>query len=304
MTAPVEVGAGAALRVLLGAAIDYAGLFPPAGLRMPDAVRNYAAYRSSTDAWALGRFIVPASRLRELSDAASDLLPPPGARAPWRVGVLISSDVAGDLLEVDAFHTRHPGSATVDAVELKAATPALVEQALDLTTRGETYVEVPIGDDAEPMVEAIARVGARAKIRTGGTTPDAFPTSGQVARFIAACARYRVPFKATAGLHHPVCGSYPLTYAPGSESASMFGFLNVLLSGVLALELSSGTVLEELLRESDPRAFRVADDGVRWRDLLLSTERVAYARANAVAGFGSCSFEEPLSELRAVELLP
>jgi hypothetical protein len=303
MTAPAEVGAGGALRALLGAAIDYAGLFPPAALPMTDAARNYAAYRSSSDAWALGRFIVPASRLRELSDAAIDLLPPAGARAPWRVGALISSDIAGDLLEIDAFHTRHAGSAMVDSMEFKAATPALVEQALYLTTRGETYVEVPVGDDAEAMVEAIARVGARAKIRTGGVTADAFPTSGQVVRFITACARCRIQFKATAGLHHPVCGSYPLTYAPDSESVRMFGFLNVLLAGVLVLDLGSATVLDELLHESDPQAFRVTDEGIRWRDLLLSRERVAYARANSVAGFGSCSFEEPLSELRAVELL-
>ncbi len=48
-----------ALRPLLSGLIDYAGLFPPAAVSMADAVANYAAYRTSADAWALGRFVLP-----------------------------------------------------------------------------------------------------------------------------------------------------------------------------------------------------------------------------------------------------
>ena len=55
-----------ALRTLLAGAIDYAGLFPPAALDMPEAARNYAAYRAGPHAWALGRFIVPSARLNEV----------------------------------------------------------------------------------------------------------------------------------------------------------------------------------------------------------------------------------------------
>ena len=53
---------------LLDALIDYAGLFPPAGLGMREAVRNYATNREGPYSWALARFICPASRLRELHD--------------------------------------------------------------------------------------------------------------------------------------------------------------------------------------------------------------------------------------------
>src|SRR5664279_1177222 len=58
-----------ALRTLLAGLIDYAGMFPPAGFDMADAARNYAAYRTGTHAWALGRFILPAARLDEADPA-------------------------------------------------------------------------------------------------------------------------------------------------------------------------------------------------------------------------------------------
>jgi hypothetical protein len=53
------------VRILLAHAIDYAGLFPPAGLAMDASVRNYEAYRLGPDSWALGRFVVPLARAGE-----------------------------------------------------------------------------------------------------------------------------------------------------------------------------------------------------------------------------------------------
>ena len=44
---PAGVNMHASLRILMEGLIDYAGLFPPASLDMPTAVRNYAAYRKS-----------------------------------------------------------------------------------------------------------------------------------------------------------------------------------------------------------------------------------------------------------------
>src|SRR5260370_29613436 len=55
-----------ALRELLRGLIDYAGLFPPSALDMPEAVSNYRAYRSGPHAWMLGRFVVPAARVADV----------------------------------------------------------------------------------------------------------------------------------------------------------------------------------------------------------------------------------------------
>ena len=46
----------------------------------------------------------------------------------------------------------------------------------------------------------------------------AFPATGDLLRFLRAASAHRVPFKATAGLHHPLRAEYRLTYEPDSPS--------------------------------------------------------------------------------------
>jgi hypothetical protein len=62
-----------AIEPFLNRLIDYAGLFPPAGLDMLTSTRNYACYRSGKYAWALGRLIVPVARLTEFSAALMEV---------------------------------------------------------------------------------------------------------------------------------------------------------------------------------------------------------------------------------------
>ena len=80
----------------------------------------------------------------------------------------------------------------------------------------ERYIELPIGDDTDTLLDAVSRVGCYAKVRTGGITPDRFPSARDVARVISGCQARRVPFKATAGLHHPVRSVFSVT---GREDA-------------------------------------------------------------------------------------
>ena len=75
-------------RALLEGLVDYAGLFPPAALSMEDAVAEYARWRRSPEAWMLGRFVLPAARLRDLARDADAHLPEPGAGEPWRLSAL------------------------------------------------------------------------------------------------------------------------------------------------------------------------------------------------------------------------
>ena len=116
-------------------------------------------------------------------------------------------------------------------VELKAGSPRDVSHAADLLDRRfDTYMEVPSPAAAGDILAAIAGTKAKAKVRTGGVTREAFPSSADVVGFIAGCVAHGVAFKATAGLHHPWRNEYPLTYAPDAPCGTMFGFLNVLLS--------------------------------------------------------------------------
>jgi hypothetical protein len=292
-----------AVDALLAGLVDYAGLFPPSSEDMADAVENYASYRSSEDRSMLGRFIVPVSRLEELEDAGGSMMPRGRDEEPWRLSVLVAGDVRAAAAEMRSFNSRHQsgssaGNALIDVAELKAGTTdEIARQSAELSDSFALYFEIPIAGDVAPLVQAIARAGARAKIRTGGVTPQTIPPPDQVISFIAACRRERVPFKATAGLHHPIRGSYKLTYEPNSPIGTMYGFLNVFVAAALIHSGESRETGIAALQESDPSTFTFEDDAIVWRDKRISADQIAASRRGLAISFGSCSFREPIDEL-------
>ncbi|MGN6393373.1 MAG: hypothetical protein ACTHM9_14155 [Gemmatimonadales bacterium] len=292
-------------RTLLAGAIDYAGLFPPAALGMDAAVREYAEQRAGADAWALGRFVVPAARLEELEIAARAVVPAP-SRDAWALSVLLGTDPSADVKAIEHFNRRQGtgplrGSLVADSVEARADSVASIERLMDAAPVGvETYIEIPLATDPAPLVAAIARGGGRAKARTGGVTAEAFPPGTDIVRFLRACIASGVPFKATAGLHHPLRGEYRLTYAPGSATGTMYGYLNLFLAAAfLGCGMADADALR-LLEERDPAAFRVGPREIAWRGHRLDGAALEAARDRTVVSFGSCSFSEPVGEARAL----
>lgn len=293
-----------ALRILLAGLVDYAGLFPPAGLAMPAAVANYAAYRAGEHAALLGRFVVPATRLDEFAAAARDDWSPRAAGEPWRLSALVGADAATDGATITAFNQRYGNRALIDTVELRAATPEAVAEALAALPGGLTpYVELPLDERLDALIAAVARAGGRAKVRTGGVTADLFPTPAELLRFIAACVAAELPFKATAGLHHPLRSVQRLTYERDAPSGLMYGFLNVFLTAALLKAGVPVTQAAPALEESDPGAFRFDETGVTWRGLRVSLDILAQVREHVAIAFGSCSFQEPVDDLKAMNLL-
>jgi hypothetical protein len=284
--------------------VDYAGLFPPASLDMASAVHNYRAYRSEPQARMLGRFVVPVGRLTEFFAAASVVLPQRRTDPPWRLAVLCGADLAGDLQRVVAFNTAHADAATgraiIDVLEVKAGTPAEVDALRAAIPAGfDLFVEIPVASDPTVLLDALRDHGARAKVRTGGVTPDAIPPSADVARFLVAAARARVAFKATAGLHHALRGRHALTYAPDSVEAVMHGFVNVFASAALAYAGASIDDIVAGLEETDATAFRFGPTGLRWRGRQITLADLHQVRAQFALSFGSCSFQEPLQDLQS-----
>ncbi|HEY6212378.1 MAG TPA: hypothetical protein VIW45_08840 [Vicinamibacterales bacterium] len=153
---------------------------------------------------------------------------------------------------------------------------------------GIVYVEVT---DLS-LIKVLAERGLRAKIRTGGVTADAFPTVDRIAAFIRECAAYGVPFKATAGLHHPIRCVRPLTYEPDAPRGTMHGFVNVFLAAALIDHA------EEILMETDAGAFAFDDDTASWRGHRIATSDLARVRNEFAISFGSCSFDEPVADLK------
>jgi hypothetical protein len=140
--------------------------------------------------------------------------------------------------------------------------------------------------------------GAFAKIRTGGLTPDVIPPADAIAGFLQECAARRLPFKATAGLHHPIRSLRPLTYATNAPHAVMHGFVNVFTAAAFAWHGSDPALLLDLLNDVDSHAFSFREEDFSWRGHTLTTAQLMEARRDFAHSFGSCSFEEPVADLR------
>lgn len=297
-----------ALRTLLARSIDYAGLFPPARLSMSDAVVSYAKYVAGPDRDLLGRFVVPATRLDELAEAADHHLPRGERSTPWRLSVLAGRDLESDRETVLEFNYSHGntsgrGHAVADSIEAVGNNSADVRRIRECFSDSfATFIEVPV-HSAEALIPVIASMEANAKIRMGGVTRDAFPEAEEIAAFISACHRAGIPFKATAGLHHPLRGEYPLSYEVGGERGWMYGYLNLFLAAAAILEGDDVAVAADALLEHDSRAIVVHDSFLTWRGRRYDEAYLRRLRESLVLSFGSCSFVEPVSEARALGLL-
>lgn len=245
---------------MLADLIDYAGLFPPAGLPLREVVENYDSYRESDYGWMLHRLVLPVARLAE-TPLGDD----------WTVTVLVEGEPGPLPPQVETLETRQT-------------------QRLSLPT----YCEAPL----DQLTSAFA------KIRTGGVTADTIPSPETVADFLFRAAARRVPFKATAGLHHPARSLRPLTYAPDSPRAIMHGFLNLFTAAAFAWFGHERELLLAVLMEEDAAAFEFGSDELQWNGRKLATVQIQAARDEFAHSFGSCSFEDPVEDLCGLGLLP
>ena len=81
----------------------------------------------------------------------------------------------------------------------------------------------------------------------------------------------------------------PLTYESNAPTGTMHGFVNVFMAAAIPDRA------EEVLLD---REFSFDDDGVTWRDVHVTTEEIARMRRTFAISFGSCSFEEPIADLK------
>lgn len=323
MTAPT-------LHALLGNLIDYAGLFPPAKLPLDQAIRHYARYRLEPESWMLGRFICPAAKLADLADLGPSLFTTP---APFAFSALgrggkdakeFFDHVRSDLADVGRFRETFGPRVTVESYEVKlpesAFNPPKANQILSLlgtvaylieTTGPPTMAPVFEAPNSEraahlALIQALhddrqtleAKKRRRCqplgyKLRCGGLEAAAFPPPETIALVIRACRAALVPFKATAGLHHPL-GRFD-----AGIGAHMYGFLNLFGGAILAAhhELDEKHLVQ-LLLDDDPNHWSWTEEAMRWNDLKASRGDIEKARKDFVLSFGSCSFDEPRDDLR------
>lgn len=163
----------------------------------------------------------------------------------WRITLLVNSEPGPLPPQVETLETKTAGALTLP-----------------------TYQEVPIDQISDGF----------AKIRTGELTPE------EIAEFLCCAATRKIPFKATAGLHHPL------------RTEAGLGFINVFVAAAFAWHGMDRREVLDVINALD--GFEFLDDVVRWRGQSLTTEQIGTARRDFAHSFGSCSFEEPLDGLR------
>ncbi len=312
----------ASIRTLLAEIIDYAGLFPPAELALVPAVRNYASYRASPEAWMLARFVCPTAQLEALRPIVAELFTP---EAPLPLSVIPRAGQSRDelvanlktgLTALQSFLDQTASRARVEAFELRLpdgdSSTSLIDAvagAFDAAGFASVpaFVEPAVRESEASALRqfaaALAERGARdgrfgLKLRCGGTQPAAFPSSPLVASVLTICRDERVPLKFTAGLHHP------LPRFDHAVRARMHGFLNVFVAGVLAhaVALDHHDVLA-VLEEQDLRQFHFSGSFLGWHDFEASVAELRDIRRSRLISFGSCSFTEPRDDLRMLRLI-
>jgi|SRR5437867_2466961 len=303
--------AAASLQALLAQSIDYAGMFPPCNLGLEPALRNQAEYVRLPDRWMLGAFVLPVEQF----DAAKQLLSQFDPVRPLRVAALgARTENAVTFAEALVKADAEIGSLSRQNVDLVSITHlemflphdvdvASLKAARSIIGTLPAFWEAP-PDNAEQTIALLAEHNSEAdsatfgyKLRTGGVTADAFPTSAQIARALVAPATHQVPIKFTAGLHHP------LRQYREEVQTKMYGFLNVLGAAVLAAEHRWDVhQTSAMLEDENGDAFLFADDFFAWREWKIDTKRLQ-DRRRFVRSFGSCSFDEPREDLRALNLL-
>jgi hypothetical protein len=285
---------------------------------LEEAFKNFLDYQDSPDAWMLSRFVIPAKRLPHLTPlmpaSASELsftaLGRSGASADEFLSnlkldldeILAFRETHGATVIVDMFEAALPSSTLTDATQ----THDLIKSASDLFNKNgiTVFFESPPGEDWQPRAENLIRALRKLKdrhvgfkLRTGGVTADAFPTTEQVSWTIAAVRDAGVPIKCTAGLHHP------MRHFNESVQTKMHGFLNVFGAGALAETHNlSQAQIQSILEDENPENFSFDESGFTWKDLRAATSEIASNRLFATS-FGSCSFDEPREDLRNMLLL-
>ena len=303
----------ASLSALLTQSIDYAGIFPPCSLALEPALQNQANYVRDPDAWMLNTFVLPVEKF----DAAVGNLSLFDREHPLLISALGAKTAnAGefiDTLKITAEKIRSFSAEHVDLVSARQLEMPL-PQDVDLGLLGkmgsilkslklQAFWETPV-DSAEEAIALLAEhnstTGAAQfgyKLRTGGVTAEAFPASQQIGRALITAAKRRVPIKFTAGLHHPI------RQFRDEVKTKMHGFLNVFGAAVLAAEYQwDEQQTSEMLEDENGASFSFSDDFFAWREWKIATDQIK-TRRKLVTSFGSCSFDEPREDLRALNLL-
>jgi hypothetical protein len=312
-----------ALDRLVDGLFDYAGLFPPAALEFEKALKTSAgaAERLKRPRIVGADFVLQYDSLDRI---ASPLLTASGfpKAKTFHAAVLgaavVDAEPAANAKEIEALaafnesRAAEPVRQRVVSYEIKLNLDGFERRdharlALDRVRRElgdlpiRLYVEPDWAEDAwedrwdwfwaalDGLNADPSLPGVCPKVR--GSGPTAIEPQ-RLARVVEEVNARSLPFKATAGLHHPLVES--------ERYGNPLGFLGLAaalrLQRALGSESFSREAVLECLAETDPGAFDFKD-GLRWKDFHAPEKTIEDAVLGQPFGIGSCSLDEPDADL-------
>ncbi|MBM3275025.1 MAG: hypothetical protein FJZ00_07720, partial [Candidatus Sericytochromatia bacterium] len=259
---------GSVLELLVGGLFDYAGMFPPASLDFEEMLRTAAGFEETlARPWLVGaEAVIPADRLAAMTP---DLLLSSGFASPLhvRVALLGGLDVP-EMLSETVLVSWEAKVEAFDGAKVRAAAESANRQGMRFyvepqwTPRqwhdGVSGLAAALGD----LNKQVSGPGVGLKVRGSGPTAIDAPA---LATVIAAVNRAGIPFKATAGLHHPLIEA--------DVYGNSIGFLG--LVAALRLQRAIGpdnfddTEVVACLQSAEAADFDFSE-GLAWRSLYIS----------------------------------
>ncbi len=287
------------LKGLLKGSVDYAGLFEPASLQPSPALDEFRYWRGQDFGFTVGRFCCLAGRLSELLP----LLREGDGLSIAAIGKRTTTPDEWDKAReqeaeaMTAFQVAAEGAAEIGAYEVFVPNQELLKD-LEGFSSVDVFAELPWREGMTDTVAATSEMDWLAlKARTGGTKPGSVPSGSDLASFIWNCMSLEIPFKLTAGLHHP------LPNVNAETGDHQHGFVNVFTAAALAYaeEVPAGELVS-VLSASDPSEWSFGDAGLSFRGHEVGLDDLEAVR-EIFAGFGSCSVQEPRDDLEALRWL-
>lgn len=311
---------------LLENIIDYAGTFPPAALPLKRAIDEFVSYRSHPQKSWIARFVLPISALNDFENIVESELR--AGIEPWHFSFLVKNAQSKDELfsllrsELAALHNflaLYPNT-HIDALELLLPSNLATEStetlrvffgelAAQFHTFQKTFAifcEVPLSnsENLENVLRGLALHNAgsprklSAKLRTGALKAEGIPSADCLADGILRLAKHGIPFKCTAGLHHP------MRHFDESVGGNMHGILNVWAAALFAYKGEQNlAVVRQVLEDENIHNFQFDNSGFRYKHTVFTIADIENCRNNFALSLGSCSFLEPVDYLSTLNML-
>lgn len=318
------------LNIFMRSLLDYAGLFPPESLNLQDSIINYINYQNHNQKNWLGKFILPANKIIETTSILSNknIFSTIKNKIPLSIiltgcekldefyNVLIQDiknienleNQFNEVIKIDSFEIL-PSKEIINTSHLNSFhkfTSHLNENLPEPLKKIELYCELPLTDNffLEKKEEYLKNIKINneikdniklsLKLRTGGITPKQIPNSKDIAETIYLSSKYKIPLKATAGLHVPVPNNNP------HVGAKLHGFLNVFSCMFFCYNEESINVKEmiNILSSYSYPDFKFSNSGLQIDNYFISNNKLEELKIKYVKSFGTCSFEEPIQHLQ------